>query len=71
MSVPKELLELLSQQVQVRGSTADTNALMFVGRQGEPLEYSNWRLRVWLLTCTKTGLAGLKFQALRTANGTP
>ncbi|GAC1534650.1 MAG: hypothetical protein NVS3B12_15710 [Acidimicrobiales bacterium] len=71
MAAPPELLQLLTEHLRRRGITgADADAPVFVGPHGEPLNYSNWRRRVWGPACGQAGLADLTFQSLRTLNAT-
>jgi integrase len=66
MAVPEWLLVELSEVLARRGLTAaDTDALVFVSPEGEPLHYSNWRRRVWLPAVEAAGLAGLGFHTLK------
>ncbi|HET9442849.1 MAG TPA: tyrosine-type recombinase/integrase [Acidimicrobiales bacterium] len=69
MAAPAGLVDLVAEHMRRRDlSGADPEAPLFVGPGGAPLHYSNWRRRVFLPACEKVGLAGLRFQALRTAN---
>jgi integrase len=43
---------------------------VFVSPDGGPLDYGNWRRRVWLPACRAVGLDGLVFHDLRRANAT-
>jgi len=71
IAAPAPLLELLATTLRRRGLTgADQDALVFVGPDGKPLNYANWRQRAWMPACKAVGLTDLKFQALRTANTT-
>jgi integrase len=71
IAMPDELATVLAAHLSGRGmSGADTDALVFVGPQGEPLDYSNWRRRVWLPARRRAGLDRLTFQDLRRANAT-
>lgn len=54
-----------------RGLTGvDQGAYVFTRTDGEPLDYSNWRRRVWLPTTRAVGLHSLSFNDLRRANAT-
>ena len=71
IAAPPALLELLTEHLRRRGITgADADAPVFVGPHGEPLNYSNWRRRVWEPACCQAELSDLKFQSLRTLNAT-
>ena len=49
ISIPIELAETLSAHLVSVGLTgADPDALLFSNAEGLPLDYSNWRRRVWL-----------------------
>ncbi|MFP5372953.1 MAG: tyrosine-type recombinase/integrase, partial [Actinomycetes bacterium] len=49
MTVPVPLMEMLAEHLARRELTAaDAGAWVFVGHDGRPLDYSNWRQRVWL-----------------------
>lgn len=71
MAIPDGLGALLSEHMARRGLTgADTDALLFVGKGGGPLNYSHWRQRVWQPACVRAELGGLTFHDLRRANAT-
>jgi integrase len=68
---PKWLLEDLAALLSRRGLTAaDSDDLVFVSPDGAPLNYTNWRRRVWLPACETAGLAGLRFHDLRSLAAT-
>lgn len=46
-------------------AAADLDTLIFVNRNGAPLDYNNWRPRIWLPATTETELAGLRYHDLR------
>ena len=71
LSIPVELASLLSKHLADRGLTgATSNALLLAGAGGRPLDYSNWRRRVWLPAVELAGLDGLGFHDLRRTNAT-
>ena len=71
IAAPPALLLLLAEQLRRRDLTgADPDALVFVGPGGQPLDYTNWRIRVWVPAREQANLPDLNFQALRTANST-
>ena len=85
LAVPGALGEMLAAQLARRGLTAaDPDALVFTMRDGEVLDYRNFRYRVWQPACVAAGLGtltkdddtsrehytGLTFHDLRRANAT-
>jgi integrase len=69
MTVPEQLLTLLAAHVERRGLTT-ADAFLFAEADGDVLDYSNWRSRVWVPACREAGLPGLVFHDLRRANAT-
>jgi integrase len=66
LAAPDWLMKLLADHLAARGITgADPDELLFVSREGGPLDYSNWRYRVWLPARRAVGLDGLHFHDLR------
>lgn len=60
LSMPSILCELLSDHLARRGLTgADEQALLFETSVGGPLDYPNWRRRVWQSACVEAGLGNL------------
>ncbi len=49
---------------------ADPEELLFPNNEGRPLDYSNWRRRVWEPAVKTRGLQGLNFHDLRRTNAT-
>jgi integrase len=71
LSAPREMVDMLAAHLARRGLTgADTDAFVFVSPNGQPLDYSHWRRRVWLPACERAGLGGLVFHDLRRAAAT-
>jgi integrase len=71
LTIPSPLVEVLSAHLVRRGLTgADPDALLFPNMDGSPLDYSNWRRRVWLPAVAAAGLKGTGFHDLRRANAT-
>ncbi len=68
LSVPEALMDLLAAHVERRGIAGE--ALLFCEADGGFLDYSNWRHRVWVPACKRSGLAGLVFHDLRRVNAT-
>src|SRR6516164_95109 len=48
MAVPEALLDLLKVQKSAADPDQDGRGLVFTSADGGPLDYSNWRHRVWL-----------------------
>jgi len=71
LTMPKALVELLAEHLRRRRVTAaDASEYVFVAPDGGPLEYTNWRRRVWLPACAKAELNGTGFHDLRRASAT-
>ncbi len=71
LSVPAELMEMVAAHLAGRGMTGrDPAAFVFASPGGAPLDYTNWRRRVWKPATIKAGLDGLTFHDLRRANAT-
>ena len=71
MSAPDWLMGMLADHLVRRGITgAEPEAFVFVGPDGHPLHYSNWRQRVWLPATEAAGLKGMRFHDLRHTAGT-
>lgn len=71
ISIPTELADELSaymKSLQLTG--ADPDALLFPNNEDRPLDYSNWRRRVWEPAVRAAGLDGLNFHDLRRTNAT-
>ena len=59
---PDWLTDMLAHHLAERGvSQDDREADVFVGSDGQRLDYSNWRSRVWIPTTEAAGLGGLRF----------
>ena len=70
LSVPS-LLAIPADHLKRLGlSGADVDALVFPATDGQPLQYPNWRRRVWLPAVAAAGLGDLTFHDLRRANAT-
>lgn len=85
LTMPTALSDLLADHLTRRGLTgADTDRLIFETEAGGPLDYANWRRRVWIPACVLAGLGkmlkdlktqreryeGPGFHDLRRANAT-
>lgn len=66
IALPEWLIELLAEHLARRGvNAADSDAYIFEMPGGGPLDYSNWRRRVWLPACRSKGCEGAGFHDLR------
>ena len=63
LAAPRWLVDDLPARRGV--AAADLDTLIFVNRNGAPLDYNNWRPRIWLPATTETELAGLRYHDLR------
>ena len=71
ISIPTELADELSAHMTSLGLTgADPEELLFPNNEGRPLDYSNWRRRVWEPAVEAANLEGLNFHDLRRTNAT-
>ncbi len=71
LTMPKALVDVLAEHLRRRGLTAAASAdYVFVAPDGGPLDYTNWRRRVWIPACDSTGLGGVGFHDLRRAAAT-
>ena len=71
LACPAWLLDELSALLARRRLTrADGDAFVFVSHDGERLDYTNWRRRVWVPACERAGLGGLRFHDLRSLAAT-
>jgi integrase len=62
---------MLAVHLSAMGLTgADGDRLVFTSPDGQPIDYSNWRRRVWLPAVEAAGLAGAGFHDLRRTNAT-
>ena len=59
LTMPRALIDILTAHLRNLGEGAnDPDAYVFHGSLGQPLDYVNWRRRVWLPACEATGLVG-------------
>ena len=66
LTMPKALVDVLAEHLRRRGLTAaDSTGYVFVGPDGGPLDYTNWRRRVWIPATQKAGLADVPFKPVR------
>jgi len=66
LSAPPWLMDMLAEHLGRRGLTAaQPSELVFVTAEGEGLDYSHWRQRVWLPAIERAGFTGLQFHDLR------
>jgi hypothetical protein len=71
LSLPAVLVEMLSAHLAANALTAaDAGSLVFTTPEGAPLDYANWRRRVWLPATKRAGLAGSGFHDIRRTNAT-
>ncbi len=59
------LCDYLEKRTDRRGAELASDAYFFVGSNGGPLEYSNWRSRIWIPALSRAGISGLSFHDLR------
>jgi len=60
---PKWMIEEFREVFDLLGKGDDE--LIFTTDLGTPLNYTNWRQRMWLPACEEAGLSGLRFHDLR------
>lgn len=65
LAAPEWLMGDLAAVVDRRGVDSDSDAFLFVSRDGGPLNYTNWRTRIWVTACEKAKLPRLRFHDLR------
>lgn len=71
LAFPNALADLLQGHLARVGiGDADRDALLFTATDGQPLQYPNWRRRVWLPAVESASLDGLTFHDLRRTNAT-
>ena len=71
LAIPGWLVDDLAGLLARRGLTAaNGSALVFVNRNGAPLDYAHWRLRTWVPACRAAGLPALRFHDLRSLSAT-
>jgi len=71
ISIPTELADELSAHMKSLELTgADPEELLFPNNEGRPLDYSNWRRRVWEPAVKDVGPDDLNFHDLRRTNAT-
>ena len=72
MTIPEPLAELLRDHILAMGldPVEDRDELVFASPEGDALDYSNWRRRIWLPAVRRAGLDGVGFHDLRRLNAT-
>ncbi len=64
--ISPELTGLIAEHMSIRGLTPeDSGAFLFVSPEGGPLNYNNWRDRVWLPALERARCEGAGFHDLR------
>jgi integrase len=71
LTCPSWLLEELASILARKGLTAaEGERFVFANSDEVPLDYTNWRRRVWVPACTSAKLTGLRFHDLRSLAAT-
>ncbi len=71
LAAPVELIALLEEHMEHRDITReDVSAFLFVGPDGDHLDYANWLHRIWYPGRKTADLDWLQFHDLRRANAT-
>jgi integrase len=71
LACPAWLLDELARLLARRGLTVvNGDSLRFVTAGGEPLDYTNWRRRIWSPACAEAKLPRLRFHDLRSLAAT-
>lgn len=66
LTMPKALVDILAEHLRRRGLTAaDSTGYVFAASDGGPLDYTNWRRRVWIPATQKAELPGVAFKPRR------
>lgn len=69
LTMPESLIDDLRPFVEPRRPMGP-NALLFMDRDGGPLDYNNWRTRVWVPAVKAAGLPKLRYHDLRSTAAT-
>jgi integrase len=56
--------------MSIKARTLKSGTFVFAAPGGAPLDYTNWRRRIWKPATERAGLEGLTFHDLRRANAT-
>lgn len=71
LSLPAALVRMLAAHLSTWGLTgANESSLVFTTPDGDPLDYSNWRSRVWLPAVQHAGVPSAGLHDLRRTNAT-
>lgn len=71
LTLPAGLVDLLAAHYAAKGlSAVKPDSLVFTSHDGSPLNYANWRNRVWLPAVKRAGIKGIGFHDLRRTNAT-
>jgi integrase len=70
LACPAWLVTDLKRLATRRKVTLTANDILFVGRDSQALDYTNWRRRVWMPACEKAKLPALRFHDLRSLAAT-
>jgi integrase len=65
LACPKWLMDDLAALIERRGVAKSSDQFVFVTRDDRPLDYTNWRRRVWGPACEKAKQPALRFHDLR------
>ena len=71
LSMPAALVRMLAAHLSAYGlAGADADSLVFTSPDGAPLDYSNWRRRIWVPAVRQAGFRRAGFHDLRRTNAT-
>ncbi len=71
LTLPRSMIAVLAEHLAACAlSSKDGDSFVFSSGDGKPLDYSNWRRRVWVPACETAGLQGIGFHDLRRVNAT-
>ena len=71
LTLPSGLVDLLAAHYAAKGlSAVKHDSLVFTSHDGSPLNYANWRNRVWLPAVKRAGVNSIGFHDLRRTNAT-
>ncbi len=70
IALPDDLVRELREFVTTEGIAEQANALVFVDAADGPIDFTNWRRRIWLPARKRAQLPDLQFHDLRRTNAT-